>query len=494
MNGRKPDCLPIPRKQLAEAPAGRCDPPAGALPENSRNARKGDMGMVEIETGQGPLSARFAKLRAQPQTGPVAADPASLELLRVAARAAATDATILVTGPSGAGKEVMARHIHDSSPRAGSAFIAVNCAALPEAMLESLLFGHQRGAFTGAVKTTEGKIELAQGGTLFLDEVGDIPLPLQVKLLRFIQERVIERIGGRKSIEVDTRIVCATHRNLKKMILEGGFREDLYYRIAEVSISIPALRERDGDPVLLANHFLKSFGGARPGPQLRFGPAALAAINLHSWPGNVRELENRVKRATIMADGTTITPADLDLADSPEASIQTLSVRLSRIAARAAARAMTESADRVESALSGLSNRAFDAAHAGRDHGARALHVPVDPVTVQPRSPLMMRPIGNTCSPAAVSSAATASAASGAATTTMPMPQLKVRSISDSATPPTSDSQPKTGGGMIASRSMLMPTPSGSTRGRLSGKPPPVMWARALIPSVVRKAASSGLT
>jgi two-component system NtrC family response regulator len=175
------------------------------------------------------------------------------------------------------------------------------------------------------VKTTEGKIELAQGGTLFLDEVGDIPLPLQVKLLRFIQERVIERVGGRKSIEVDTRIVCATHRNLKKMIADGAFRDDLYYRIAEVTISIPPLREREGDAALLANHFLRRYTADRPGSaQLRFGPGALAAINLHSWPGNVRELENRVKRAVIMADGASITAADLDLADSPDAVLQTL--------------------------------------------------------------------------------------------------------------------------------------------------------------------------
>ena len=163
-----------------------------------------------------------------------------------------------------------------------------------------------------------------RGGTLFLDEVGDIPLALQVKLLRFIQERVIERVGGRKAIEVDTRIVCATHRNLKKMIGDGSFRDDLYYRIAEVSISIPPLKEREGDAALLANHFLRRFTADRPGAQLRFGPGALAAINLHSWPGNVRELENRVKRAVIMADVTSITAADLDLADSPDAALQTL--------------------------------------------------------------------------------------------------------------------------------------------------------------------------
>ncbi|WP_199556044.1 PEP-CTERM-box response regulator transcription factor [Sandaracinobacteroides hominis] len=274
------------------------------------------------------IEAENRRLASAQVSGPLAnlitAAPDMLKVSAMVERVAPTDVSVLLLGASGTGKEVLARGLHNASRRAAGPFVAINCGAIPDTLLEAELFGYERGAFTGAVKTTEGKIELAQGGTLFLDEVGDIPLPLQVKLLRFIQERVIERIGGRKSIEVDTRIVCATHRNLKKMILEGGFREDLYYRIAEVSISIPALRERDGDPVLLANHFLKSFGGARPGPQLRFGPAALAAINLHSWPGNVRELENRVKRATIMADGTTITPADLDLADSPEAAIQTL--------------------------------------------------------------------------------------------------------------------------------------------------------------------------
>jgi two-component system NtrC family response regulator len=248
------------------------------------------------------------------------------DMLKVSAmveRVAPTDVSVLLLGASGTGKEVLARGMHAASRRKDGPFVAINCGAIPENLLEAELFGYERGAFTGAVKTTEGKIELAQGGTLFLDEVGDIPQPLQVKLLRFIQERVIERVGGRKSIEVDTRIICATHRNLKKMIADGSFRDDLYYRIAEVSISIPPLRDREGDAALLANHFLKKFGD-RPGAPTRFSPGALAAINLHSWPGNVRELENRIKRAVIMADGPAISAADLDLGESPDAALLTL--------------------------------------------------------------------------------------------------------------------------------------------------------------------------
>jgi two-component system NtrC family response regulator len=255
------------------------------------------------------------------------------EMLKVAAmveRVAPTDVSVLLLGASGTGKEVIARALHGASARRDGPFVAINCGAIPDTLLEAELFGYERGAFTGAVKTTEGKIELAQGGTLFLDEVGDIPQPLQVKLLRFIQERVIERIGGRKSIEVDTRIVCATHRNLKKMIADGTFRDDLYYRIAEVSISIPPLREREGDAILLANHFLKKFGAGNPKAPTRFAGSALAAINLHSWPGNVRELENRVKRAVIMADGPQVTAADLDLAESLDVPLLTL--RESRMA------------------------------------------------------------------------------------------------------------------------------------------------------------------
>ncbi len=249
------------------------------------------------------------------------------EMLKVAAmveRVAPTDVSVLLLGASGTGKEVLARGLHQASARRDGAFVAINCGAIPENLLEAELFGYERGAFTGAVKTNPGKIEMAQAGTLFLDEVGDIPQPLQVKLLRFIQERVIERVGGRKPIEVDTRIICATHRNLKAMIADGGFREDLYYRIAEVSITIPDLKDREGDPVLLAQHFLRKFGAEQPGAPTRLAPSANAAIALHDWPGNVRELENRVKRAMIMADGQMVTAADLDLAETGAAPLLTL--------------------------------------------------------------------------------------------------------------------------------------------------------------------------
>jgi two-component system NtrC family response regulator len=252
---------------------------------------------------------------------------ASDDMLKVAAmaeRVAGADVSVLLLGASGTGKEVLARGIHETSPRAGGPFVAINCAAIPENLLEAELFGYERGAFTGAVKSTEGKIEMAEGGTLFLDEVGDIPLPLQVKLLRFIQERVIERVGGRKSIDVNVRIICATHQNLAEMIAGGRFREDLYYRIAEVVINIPPLRDRGEDAVVLANHFLQAYGRTRPGGPVRLGPTALAAIRLHDWPGNVRELENRVKRAIIMADGPSITAADLDLASVTDRPLPTL--------------------------------------------------------------------------------------------------------------------------------------------------------------------------
>ena len=221
----------------------------------------------------------------------------------------------MLLGASGTGKELLARGLHDSSPRRSGAFVAINCAAIPETLLESELFGHEKGAFTGAIKTTEGKIEQAQGGTLFLDEIGDVPLPLQVKLLRFLQERTIERIGGRKAIAVDTRIVCATHQDVDAMVASGSFREDLYYRLAEIVVRIPSLAERSGDAVLLAQHFLKSYAKSMHAAVTGLSPDARAAIAAWGWPGNVRELENRMKRAVIMAEGKLVTAADLDLAE-----------------------------------------------------------------------------------------------------------------------------------------------------------------------------------
>jgi two-component system NtrC family response regulator len=218
----------------------------------------------------------------------------------------------MLLGASGTGKELLARAVHEKSGR-GGAFVAINCAAIPENLLEAELFGYERGAFTGAVKSNVGKIETAEGGTLFLDEVGDIPLPLQVKLLRFLQERVIERIGGRQPISVDTRIVCATHQDLDAMTADGRFREDLYYRLAEIVVKIPSLSERSGDAVLLARHFVNRFARELKAGVQSLSADAVDAIDAYPWPGNVRELENRIKRAVIMADGKTITAADLDL-------------------------------------------------------------------------------------------------------------------------------------------------------------------------------------
>jgi two-component system, NtrC family, response regulator len=244
--------------------------------------------------------------------GMITAAPEMLKVARTIERVATADVSVMLLGASGTGKELLAKGVHQASNRRNGAFVAINCAAIPETLLESELFGHEKGAFTGAVKTTEGKIEQAQGGTLFLDEIGDVPLPLQVKLLRFLQERVIERIGGRKAIAVDTRIVCATHQNLDAMIAAGSFREDLYYRLAEIVVKIPTLAERPGDAPLLARHFLARFGAMNA--QVKgLAPDAMAALDAWSWPGNVRELENRMKRAVIMADGKLVTAADLDL-------------------------------------------------------------------------------------------------------------------------------------------------------------------------------------
>ncbi|WP_324260720.1 PEP-CTERM-box response regulator transcription factor [Altererythrobacter sp. H2] len=262
--------------------------------------------------------------------GLITAAPEMLKVTRMIERVAATSASVMLLGASGTGKELLARGLHDASGRQGGAFIAINCAAIPENLLESELFGHEKGSFTGAVKTTEGKIELAHGGTLFLDEVGDIPLPLQVKLLRFLQERTIERIGGRKAIAVDTRIVCATHQDLEGMIGRGLFREDLFYRLAEIVVKIPSLAERPGDAVLLAKAFLKRFS-AEINPQVRgFAADALAAIDAWGWPGNVRELENRVKRAVIMADGKLVTAEDLDLDQNGDEETLLLNLKAAR--------------------------------------------------------------------------------------------------------------------------------------------------------------------
>jgi two-component system, NtrC family, response regulator len=256
---------------------------------------------------------RLQVMRGSALDGLLTRDAAMLRVCRTVEKVASANVTVAFLGESGTGKEVLARGLHALSPRAAGRFVAINCAAIPDALLESELFGYEKGAFTGAVKQTLGKIELAHKGTLFLDEIGDLPMALQAKLLRFLQERVIERIGGREEIPVDVRIVCATHRDLKARIAEGQFREDLYYRLAEIVVDIPPLRAREGDANLLAHAFVQRFARDNGRGSMQLADDALDAIAAHRWPGNVRELENCLKRAVIMADGNRITAADLGL-------------------------------------------------------------------------------------------------------------------------------------------------------------------------------------
>lgn len=248
-----------------------------------------------------------------PVAGLISRDPGMLKVCRNIEKVAPTSATVMLLGESGTGKEVLARALHESSRRRDKRFIAINCAAIPENLLESELFGYEKGAFTGAAKQTLGKIEMANGGTFFLDEIGDLPMPLQAKLLRFLQERIIERLGGRQEIAVDVRIVCATHQNLKELAVAGRFREDLYYRLSEIVVTIPPLRERVGDAALLAHHFKNKFSAKEGRSSLNFSPDALSQIEAHPWSGNVREMENCIKRAVIMTEGPQITVDDLGL-------------------------------------------------------------------------------------------------------------------------------------------------------------------------------------
>jgi two-component system NtrC family response regulator len=247
-------------------------------------------------------------------SGVITRDPELLRLCRTIEKLAQTNATVLVLGESGTGKELFARGLHDLSARRAERFVAINCAAIPENLLESELFGYEKGAFTGAAKQTPGKFELAHRGTLFLDEIGDLPLALQVKLLRFLQERVIERVGGRELIPVDVRVVCATHQNLRDLITTGKFREDLYFRLAEIVLEVPALRKRQGDASLLAHAFVRRHAEEQRRGTMTLAPEAVAAIEAHAWPGNVRELENCIKRAVIMAETSVIRSSDLGLA------------------------------------------------------------------------------------------------------------------------------------------------------------------------------------
>jgi two-component system NtrC family response regulator len=244
--------------------------------------------------------------------GLITRDAEMLRITRTIERVASSDATVLLLGESGTGKEVLAQGLHAASKRSGR-FVAINCAAIPENLLESELFGYERGAFTGAAKTTPGKIETANNGTLMLDEIGDLPQSLQAKLLRFLQERTVERLGGRSEIAIHVRVVCATHQDLRKLIAEGRFREDLYYRLAEIVIDIPPLRARRGDAVLLAHAFLRRFAQEQRRGAMSFSEPALRAIELHPWPGNVRELLNALKRASIMAETERLGCDDLGL-------------------------------------------------------------------------------------------------------------------------------------------------------------------------------------
>lgn len=275
------------------------------------------------------LQQENARLQAGPVAGLhglISRDPGMLKVCRTIEKLAVTNATVALFGESGTGKEVLARGLHALSTRSRGRFVAINCAAIPDALLESELFGYEKGAFTGAAKQTLGKIQMADGGTLFLDEIGDLPMGLQAKLLRFLQERVIERVGGREEIPVDVRVVCATHRDLKALIKGGDFREDLYYRLAEIIVAIPPLRERVGDAVLLAHAFVQRFARENGRGGLGLAEDAVAAIEAHRWTGNIRELENAIKRAVIMAEGSRVTAEDLGIA-LPEGEDKALNLR-----------------------------------------------------------------------------------------------------------------------------------------------------------------------
>jgi len=285
------------------------------------------------------LQAENRRLQSQQQSdalgGLLTRDPDMLRIARTVERVASSNATVMLLGESGSGKEVLSQGLHAASKRSGR-FIAINCAAIPENLLESELFGYEKGSFTGAGKTTPGKIETAHNGTLMLDEIGDLPHSLQAKLLRFLEQRTIERIGGRSEIAVDVRVVCATHQDLKNLIAEGRFREDLYYRLAEIVVTIPPLRQRVGDAVLLAHAFLRRFATEQRRSGLGFSEDALRAIEQHAWPGNVRELLNAIKRASIMSEGDRLTCEDLGLpaaADAPQAQASDLDLRTIREAA-----------------------------------------------------------------------------------------------------------------------------------------------------------------
>ncbi len=295
---------------------------------------------------------RLATSRRSPLDGVVASDPKMLAVCRMIEKVAPTSVTCLLLGESGTGKEVLARAIHELSPRRDEPFVAINCAAVPETLMESELFGYEKGAFTGAHKRTLGKVETANGGTLFLDEIGDMPLALQAKMLRFLQQRVIDRVGGREEIPVDVRVVCATNRNLGQMVRDGSFREDLFYRVSEIVIDIPPLRERAGDKILLARHMLSQFAKEQGSRVNGLAPDAAEAIENYAWPGNIREMQNRIKRAVIMAEAKLVRAEDLGLSGVDMEAGLPLNLREVRQRAETAAirRALVLSEDSVSGA------------------------------------------------------------------------------------------------------------------------------------------------
>ena len=280
----------------------------------------------ELETENERLREQSGSMALE---GIIGVSDAMRSLCRSIEKVAPTSATVLILGESGTGKELLAHALHRLSGRSHQPFMAINCAAIPDNLLESELFGYEKGAFTGAAKRTLGKLELASGGTVFLDEIGEMPASLQAKLLRVLQERTVERIGGREPIALDLRILCATNRNLDALIAAGSFREDLYYRISEVTIKIPPLRERQGDSLLLAQFLLHHMAERFGKPTRGLAPDAIRAIQAHRWPGNVRELENRIKGAVIMADGAVVTATDLGLSD-PGDDTEYLNLRTAR--------------------------------------------------------------------------------------------------------------------------------------------------------------------
>ncbi len=293
--------------------------------------------LARLEDENRRLSERQGR---SPLRGLITAAGSMLTVCQAVERIAPIGVNVCILGESGTGKELLARALHELSPRALRRFVAINCAAIPENLLESELFGHEKGAFTGAVRQVMGKVEVADRGTLFLDEIGDMPMPLQGKMLRFLQERRFERVGGRDEIAVDVRIVCATHRDMEEQIRTNSFRQDLYFRLKEIELHVPALRERAGDTALLAHHFLHSLS-AQYGRSLRgFTSEALASMGAYEWPGNVRELENRMKRAVIMAEGDVITTADIDLPLRPSGNGGAATLREAR--ERAERQALTQ--------------------------------------------------------------------------------------------------------------------------------------------------------